>query len=52
VLTLAEAIGRLDGLGQAFVFFVNLETGRAGLPYHRYDGHYGLVGPDGTNRER
>ena len=43
VLTLAEAIGRLDWLGQPFVFFVNLETGRVGLLYHRYDGHYGLV---------
>ena len=43
VLTLAEAIARLDWLGQPFVFFVNTETGRAGLLYHRYDGHYGLV---------
>ena len=48
VLTLAEAIGRLDWLGQPFVFFVNPETGRASLLYHRYDGHYGLVGPGGT----
>ena len=46
VLTLAEAIGRLDWLGQPFVFFVNLETGRAGLLYHRYDGHHGLVSLD------
>jgi len=43
VLTLAEDIARLDWLGQPFVFFVNTETGRAGLLYHRYDGHYGLV---------
>jgi ribosome-associated translation inhibitor RaiA len=43
VLTLAEAIGRLEWLGQPFVFFVNLETGRSRLLYHRYDGHYGLV---------
>jgi ribosome-associated translation inhibitor RaiA len=48
VLTLAEAIGRLEWLRQPFVFFVNLETCRAGLLYHRYDGHYGLVDPDGT----
>jgi Sigma 54 modulation/S30EA ribosomal protein C terminus len=43
VLTVAEAIARLDWLGQPFVFFVNTETGRAALLYHRYDGHYGLV---------
>jgi ribosome-associated translation inhibitor RaiA len=51
VLTVAEAIGRLEWLGQPFVFFVNPETGRANLLYHRYDGHYGLVGQDGTSRE-
>ena len=43
VLTQAEAVARLDWLGQPFVFFVDPETGRAGLLYHRYDGHYGLV---------
>jgi len=52
VLSLAEAIGRLEWLGQPFVFFVSPETGRASLLYHRYDGHYGLVGPDGTGRKR
>jgi len=46
VLTLAEAIGRLEWLGQPFVFFVNPETGGASLVYHRYDGHYGLVSPE------
>lgn len=46
VLTLAEAIGRLEWLGQPFVFFVNQETGHAGVLYHRYDGHYGLVSPE------
>jgi len=46
VLTPIEAVGRLEWLGQPFVFFVNPETGRAGLLYHRYDGHYGLVSPD------
>ena len=51
VLSLAEAVSRLEWLGQPFVFFVNMETGRAGLLYHRYDGHYGLVEPDGTNRK-
>ena len=52
VLTLAEAIGRLDWLGQPFVFFVDPDSGRAGLLYHRYDGHYGLVGPDDIGPER
>ena len=46
VLTLAEAIGRLEWLGQPFVFFVNPETARASLLYHRFDGHYGLVDPE------
>jgi len=52
VLTLAEAIGRLEWLGQPFVFFLNPQTGRASLLYHRYDGHYGLVGPDATGQKR
>jgi ribosome-associated translation inhibitor RaiA len=47
-LTLDEAIGRLEWLGQPFVFFVNPETGRASLLYHRYDGHYGLVSDCGS----
>ncbi len=52
VLKLAEAISRLDWLGQPFVFFVNPDTGRASLLYHRYDGHYGLVDMDGTVPEQ
>ena len=51
-LTLAEAISRLDLLGQAFVFFVDPDTGHASLLYHRYDGHYGLVDTDGAVGER
>lgn len=43
VLSTAEAIGRLEWLGQPFVFFVTAETGRGNLLYHRYDGHYGLI---------
>lgn len=46
VLTVAEAVGQLEWLGRPFVFFVNPETGCAGLLYHRYDGHYGLVDHD------
>jgi hypothetical protein len=44
----AAAVGRLEALGQPFVFFVNTETGRGSLVYHRYDGHYGLVTPGVT----
>jgi len=44
----AAAVGRLEALGQPFVFFVNRETGRGSLVYHRYDGHYGLVTPGVT----
>jgi len=42
---MAEAIARLEAAGQPFLFFVNTETGRGNLIYHRYDGHYGLVSP-------
>lgn len=44
-LTPAAAVGRLEAFGQAFVFFIDSETGRGSLVYHRYDGHYGLVAP-------
>jgi Sigma 54 modulation/S30EA ribosomal protein C terminus/Sigma 54 modulation protein / S30EA ribosomal protein len=44
----AVAAGRLEALGQPFVFFVNSETGRGSLIYHRYDGHYGLITPAGV----
>ena len=44
-LSLAEAIGRLEAAGQPFLFFVNTGTSRGNLIYHRYDGHYGLIGP-------
>jgi Sigma 54 modulation/S30EA ribosomal protein C terminus len=36
---------RLEAAGQPFLFFVNAETGRGNLIYHRYDGHYGLIAP-------
>jgi hypothetical protein len=42
---MAGAIARLEAAGQPFLFFVNAETGRGNLIYHRYDGHYGLIGP-------
>ena len=44
-LTVAEATARLEAAGQSFLFFVNPETGRGNLLYHRYDGHYGLIEP-------
>lgn len=39
------AIERLEALGQPFLFFVNSQSGRGNLMYHRYDGHYGLITP-------
>ena len=47
-LTVREATQRLDAAGQPFTFFVDAETGRGNLVYHRYDGHYGLVVPPGV----
>jgi hypothetical protein len=44
-LELAEAETQLEASGRPFIFFVNNETGRGNLIYHRYDGHYGLITP-------
>ena len=44
-LPVTEATARLEVTGQLFLFFVNAETGRGNLIYHRYDGHYGLIEP-------
>ena len=44
-LTVTEAEDRLDAFRQPFVFFLNSQTGRGNLIYHRYDGHYGLIEP-------
>jgi ribosome-associated translation inhibitor RaiA len=44
-LTVTEAEDRLEAFGQPFLFFVNAETNRGNLIYHRYDGHYGLIEP-------
>jgi len=46
-LPVTEAAARLEAAGQPFLFFVNAGTGRGNLIYHRYDGHYGLIGPAG-----
>ncbi len=47
-LTLAEAKTRLNSMGQPFAFFVDQQTGRGNVLYHRYDGHYGLLVPTGA----
>ena len=44
-LPIAGAIARLEAAGQPFLFFVNAETSRGNVIYHRYDGHYGLIAP-------
>jgi len=46
-LTEEEAANRLSLLGQPFLFFIDAAQGRAGVLYHRYDGHYGLITPAG-----
>jgi hypothetical protein len=47
-LSVTQAVTRLEAVGQSFLFFVNAETGRGNLLYHRYDGHYGLITPAGS----
>jgi len=47
-LTVREAAGRLDATGQPFTFFIDADTGRGSVLYHRYDGHYGLLVPHGV----
>jgi len=46
-LTLERAKERLSLLGLSFLFFVDVDQGRAAVLYHRYDGHYGLISPAG-----
>jgi ribosome-associated translation inhibitor RaiA len=40
-----EAIRRLEAIGEPYLFFADAERGRGHVIYHRYDGHYGLIGP-------
>jgi len=49
-LSVREAAERLDAAGQPFTFFTDADTGRGCVVYHRYDGHYGLLVPSGTQR--
>jgi ribosome-associated translation inhibitor RaiA len=43
----SEAAVRLEAACQPFLFFLNAQTGRGNVLYHRYDGHYGLIAPPG-----
>ncbi len=45
VLSVSEAVERLNTSGERFVFFANASTGRGNACYRRYDGHYGLIAP-------
>jgi ribosome-associated translation inhibitor RaiA len=47
-LTAGDAMVRLEALGEPFLFFIDSETRRGNLIYHRYDGHYGLITPAGS----
>ena len=38
-------MARLEALGYPFLFFVNSDTSRGNLIYHRHNGHYGLITP-------
>jgi len=44
-IDLAQAEARLEALGWPFLFFIDSQTSRGNLIYHRYDGHYGLITP-------
>lgn len=42
-LTIDDAVERLRSGGERFVFFVDAESRRGSVLYHRYDGHLGLM---------
>lgn len=44
-ISLSTARGLLEGAGAPYVAFIDASTGRENVIYHRYDGHYGLLGP-------
>jgi ribosome-associated translation inhibitor RaiA len=46
-ITVEHAKERLSLLKLPFLFFVDVDQGRAAVLYHRYDGHYGLIFPAG-----
>lgn len=43
-ITVEQAIERMELRGLPFLFFIDAAQGRAVVLYHRYDGHYGLIG--------
>jgi hypothetical protein len=45
ILTPGDAMARLEALDQPFLLYIDSETRRGNLIYHRYDGHYGLITP-------
>ena len=45
LLSVDDAVERLDVSGAPFVFFQDAATHRGCVLYHRYDGHYGLITP-------
>ena len=46
-LAWAEAVTRLNTTNEPFLFFQDAQRRRGSVLYHRYDGHYGLITPDG-----
>jgi ribosome-associated translation inhibitor RaiA len=50
-LSVADAISRLEYLGESFVFFADAATGRGSVLYRRIDGRYGLVVPADAVRQ-
>ena len=42
-MTVEEAVARLNGSDDRFVFFSEPPSGRGAVLYRRYDGHYGLL---------
>jgi len=46
-LSLDEARDRLELAAVPFVFYVDPDSKRGVVLYHRYDGHYGLITPSG-----
>ncbi|MGV0834658.1 ribosome hibernation promotion factor [Mycolicibacterium thermoresistibile] len=44
-LSLEEARQRMNMLGVPFLYFVEADSRRGNVLYHRYDGHYGLLTP-------
>lgn len=42
-ITVEEAVARLNGNDDRFVFFSELPSGRGAVLYRRYKGHHGLL---------